>query len=569
MNTYKTILSACMLSILSACSMFEVDKDNLYSTDRLYSDPAFAEGLLLQAYNGLPLTKYSFDETATDDAVTNDKQSDYLKMSTGQWTSIFNPMDSWGTAYSQIAYLNKFINIIDKVEWSWESENRNKLFAQKYAAEAHALRAFYHFQVLQNHGGVSSEGQITGIPFLNEAPEAQDAGTWNKKRDSYRESVNKILSELDLGNELPWKYEDNGDSDHDRIFGSKYKNRVDGSIVMALKARVALHGASPAFNNGEYDQELLNKALSAAAMLIEKIGGIAELTDGGLLSDPVFYNEDDDRNKTESIWRGNYFKSRSMEGDNFPPSLYGNGRVNPTQNFVDVFPDMYGTPIQDNNSIYDETTPYENRDPRLTASVYYNGSKMKGSVLNTIDDPKNGINKQTNSTRTGYYLKKCLREDASVDPTAGIDQIHIRPLIRYTEMFLIYAEAANELWGPMSSSTSIGSAKDVIKAIRQRAGIVDDRYIDKCITKEQMRELIRNERRIELSFEGFRFWDMRRWGLQMDEPAKGIYATKTSDGYKYESVVVEERKYSPYMQFGPIPNNEILKASELIQNKGW
>jgi len=79
-----------------------------------------------------------------------------------------------------------------------------------------------------------------------------------------------------------------------------------------------------------------------------------------------------------------------------------------------------------------------------------------------------------------------------------------------------------------------------------------------------MRDLIRNERRLELCFEGFRFWDIRRWNLKLDEPAMGAVL---EDGV-YSSVEVEERAYDDYMHYGPIPYSEVLKFS-FVQNQGW
>ena len=85
-----------------------------------------------------------------------------------------------------------------------------------------------------------------------------------------------------------------------------------------------------------------------------------------------------------------------------------------------------------------------------------------------------------------------------------------------------------------------------------------------------MRELIRNERRIELSFEGFRFWDLRRWKAPLTAEAKGMNITADKDGNKvYTPVDVEDRDYKDYMYYGPIPYSEVLKFTELKQNKGW
>jgi hypothetical protein len=141
--------------------------------------------------------------------------------------------------------------------------------------------------------------------------------------------------------------------------------------------------------------------------------------------------------------------------------------------------------------------------------------------------------------------------------------------MRYTELFLNYAEAANEAWGPTGVGTNATySAKDVVAAIRKRAGITQpDAYLNTITTKEAMRALIRNERRLELCFEGFRFWDIRRWGQPLTEAAKGVSINITATTFNY--VDVEPRVYQPYMQYAPLPEQEVLKFPALEQNAGW
>lgn len=206
-------------------------------------------------------------------------------------------------------------------------------------------------------------------------------------------------------------------------------------------------------------------------------------------------------------------KSNSKK-DNYPPSLYGSGRINPTRNFVDAFPMVNGYPIADSKSEYNAANPYADRDPRLAAYVTYNGMKSglsNGTVTTAVDGTNNdALNKLTgSSTRTGYYLRKLLRQDISLDPNGTTEEYHYTPRIRYTEMFLLYAEAANEAWGPTGNGSHGYSAYDVVKAIRNRAGIGienGDAYLESVKgDKDKMRELIRNERRIELSFEGHRY----------------------------------------------------------------
>ena len=94
--------------------------------------------------------------------------------------------------------------------------------------------------------------------------------------------------------------------------------------------------------------------------------------------------------------------------------------------------------------------------------------------------------------------------------------------------------------------------------------------IKEKISKEKMRELIRNERRLELCFENHRFWDLRRWLAPLNETAKGVNITKAEDGsLDYKIIDVEKRDYKDYMYYGPIPYSEIMKWSNLQQNYGW
>lgn len=124
-------------------------------------------------------------------------------------------------------------------------------------------------------------------------------------------------------------------------------------------------------------------------------------------------------------------------------------------------------------------------------------------------------------------------------------------------------------WGPTGKGTHSYSAYDVIKKIRERAGLGSngsDPYLEECAeSSDKMRELIRNERRLELCFEGFRFWDVRRWKLDLNEPVYGLQW----NGSSYDKIQVEERSYEDYMYYSPIPNSEVLKYDNLVQNKGW
>jgi len=267
------------------------------------------------------------------------------------------------------------------------------------------------------------------------------------------------------------------------------------------------------------------------------------------------------------LWRGTIVNTSTLEIANYPPSLFGNGRVNPTQNLVDAFPMANGYPITNPASGYVATNPYANRDPRLRNYIVVDGTTMRSTTIRTkSDNPTNdAVDYLPTSTRTGYYMRKLLNENVNANPSGINTAKHYPVHIRYTELFLIYAEAANEAWGPEGKGTFGFSARDVLAAIRKRAGITQpDVYLTSITGKDDMRKLIRNERRLELSFEGFRFWDLRRWKENLTEPAKGVIITNNVFNIR----TVENRQYSDFMYYGPIPILEALKAN-LQQNKGW
>ncbi len=228
-----------------------------------------------------------------------------------------------------------------------------------------------------------------------------------------------------------------------------------------------------------------------------------------------------------------------MEEENFPPSHFGDGRLNPSQELVDAFPASDGYPI-DQSGVYDPLNPYENRDERFAEYIFIMAARFKGSPIFThTGDPIDGINAQETSTRTGYYLRKFMNESVLLDPTLSRSK-HFYTYIRATEVFLNFAEAANEFGGPGYVYNGF-SALDVMHAIRKRAGINNKNYLD-GLDQAGLREAIRNERRIELCFEGHRFWDIRRWNLtdKMTQSVSGITIAPDST---YSIQTVADRVY--------------------------
>lgn len=580
---FSLLLGSAVL--ITSCDMLEPENDNHSTFDRVYDEPAFAEGLLIKAYTYIPTNDYTWDEVATDDAVTNNKFSSFMRMATGEWSALYNPQSNWDNCNRGILYINQFLDIVDDITWKWTNEEQNALFIRRLKGEAYGMRGLLKYYLLRNHGGIGTSGELLGTPIYNEFLKTQE--DYSKPRASFVDAVNSAYADfeealkylpLNYGNlsnlaALPADFSGITNIDnYNTVFGDFSQQRMSGSIVKAMKARLALLTASPAFNLTN-DKSLWEKAANYTAELLDPINGPTGLYSKGHIFylkaqvDEALLTSGDKKDLPEILWRRPYFDDRSRETDNFPPSLYGNGRINPTQNLVDAFPMQNGYPIDDAKSGFDPLNPYKGRDPRLDLYVVYNGSKMKNVAINTqLEGGTDGLDATQTSTRTGYYLRKMLREDASANPASPSNQRHFNTHIRYTELFLNYAEAANEAWGPNGKGSSAYSAKDVIAAIRKRAGIKQpDEYLASISDQVQMRNLIKNERRLELCFEGFRFWDLRRWKEDLTVPAKGVRI----EGNSYNYFTVEPRAYNnEYMHYGPIPDKEIVKFN-LIQNKGW
>lgn len=582
----KVILFIASALMLSACDdLFEPAIENFQGVEHMYNDAEYARGILHNVYSLIP-GYYDNSEYGTDDAVTNQPSNVYLQMATGAWTtSSYNPLNQWTNSNGALQYINLFLKNAEHVKWS-NDEELNKLFAQRLVGEAYGLRAMFHYYLLRAHAGFSANGELLGIPLLTEFQTVES--NFNQPRASFQACIEQIYNDLsEAEKRLPYEYEDvaGGVPDdfqglttdvgkYNTVMGAKARQLFNGIIARAYRVRTALLAASPLFQDPS-NTATWEDAANAAAAVIEYKGGLSGLAaDGVEYYSPTIVNSIvDGANPKEILWRENKGSGdNNQESQNFPPSLYGNGYMNPSQNLVEAFPMANGYPITDLvNSGYVANNPYAGRDPRLGKYILYNGSVIneKSVTINITPGNQDGVNVTENrSTRTGYYMKKRLRMDVNCNPAATSKQPHYNPRIRYTEMYLAYAEAANEAWGPKNGNGRSFTAYDVIKAIRKRAGVggANDGYLEVCAAdRNKMRELIRNERRLELCFEGVRFWDLRRWKANLNEPVYGI----SWNNNNYQRITVEERSYEDYMYCCPIPNSEILKYSNLIQNKGW
>ena len=594
MKIKNILILAILAGSFCACSdLINPSVQNAQSAEQMFEDAASAQGILGYGYANLPFETKSTTDIATDDAVTNDLGSGYRSMAQGTWAANNDPMSQWQARRITIQYMNIFLQNAHNVQWSSDPK-RQAMFVDKLRGEALALRALNMYYLLRNHAGWTSDGRLLGVPVILE-PEGFDSD-FNQPRATFQECVNQIYADVDEAmsllpfdyvqltddNAVPQKYQALGVTyaqEYNVVFGDTFRGRISGRIAQTIKALTALLAASPAYAEGT--EVTYADAAREAAEVLKHINGVAGMDPTGyrwFMEKKTLDALGSGECPPEILWRGSMNKGTedyafglNQEVQNYPPTLYGNGRINPTQNLVDAFPMANGYPITDPSSGYSASDPYAGRDPRLAEYVLYNGVTYNGAqiITGTYSSDNNGLNKISTSTRTGYYLRKLLRDDCNANPSAQNPQYHYPVYIRYTEIFLAYAEAANEAFGPTGKGDLGYSAYDVIKALHDRAGVGND-YLDSIQgDQDKMRELIRNERRIELCFENKRFWDMRRWKLDLTETAKGMKIDQNGGALQYTVIDVEPRNYTDHMYYGPIPETEVLKWSNLDQNKGW
>ena len=594
MKIKNILILAILAGSFCACSdLINPSVQNAQSAEQMFEDAASAQGILGYGYANLPFETKSTTDIATDDAVTNELGSAYRSMAQGTWAANNDPMSQWQARKITIQYMNIFLQNAHDVQWSSDPK-RQAMFVDKLRGEALALRALNMYYLLRNHAGWTSDGRLLGVPIILE-PEGFDSD-FNQPRATFQECVDQIYADVDEAMALlpfdyvqltddsavPQKYQDLGVAyaqEYNVVFGDTFRGRISGRIAQTIKALTALLAASPAYAEGT--NVTYTDAANEAAAVLKHINGVAGM-------DPTGYKWFMDKKTLDALgsgecppeilWRGSMNKGTedyafglNQEVQNYPPTLYGNGRINPTQNLVDAFPMANGYPITASGSGYSAQNPYADRDPRLSEYIMYNGTVYRDTeiITGSYSTDDNGLNRISNSTRTGYYLRKLLRDDCDPNSTTQLAQYHYPVYIRYTEIFLNYAEAANEAWGPTGTGSFGYSAYDVIKALHDRAGVGND-YLDSIQgDKEKMRELIRNERRIEMCFENKRFWDMRRWKLDLTEPAYGVRIEQSGSSLIYNEFEVEPRNYKSHMYYGPIPETEVLKWSNLDQNQGW
>ena len=541
---------------LSSCNGFlDREEDSFIDKTATFDSYNRTKQYLTYAYTLLPdgLNRFSREAmlaSATDDAEFAIESAEIQQFNNGSWNALNNPDDVWNRYYSGISKCctllenTNHVNLdISRLDPDKQVEYANSLKdIRMWRAEARFLRAYFHFELLKRYGPIPI---VTSTLSINGNYE-------NTPRPTMKEVVDFIAKECDIAADTleltPWRNVNDA-------FG-----RATKGAALALKSRLLLYAASPLYvdfgdtneANKPTDVALWKSAADAAKAVID-------LNQYELASSYADLFKNDFQNK-EYIFVRRYAANSDFEKSNFPVSFGGKGGTNPSQNLVDDYEMLDGTPF-DWNDPAKAAQPFENRDARLGATILMNMTPFKGKKVATYPEGADA-SPNPNATKTGYYLRKFLNEDVNIQ-TGGSSSGHVVPLFRLAEIYLNYVEALNECY-PTNPDIAL-----YLNKVRNRASLPNV----SALSQEQMRAVIQHERRVELAFEEHRSWDVRRWKIAsstLGTPLMGVQIErKPLGGYTYMPVKVEQRVFQPKMYWYPIPQSEVLKLKQWKQNNGW
>ncbi|HRP30257.1 MAG TPA: RagB/SusD family nutrient uptake outer membrane protein [Agriterribacter sp.] len=554
MNTKIVVATGIFLAgvFLSSCSKV-LDKAPLdsYTDESVWKDLKLAEAYANNIYNVLPTFTVDWGNSLNRSVVLSSACDEGFSKFTDGYIcgartvlnkGLLSPdnagsFDIWSKNYTQIQNANIFLSKIDGVPGDDAYRNRIK-------GEVTFLRAYAYFQLISDYGGVP----LIKAPFdLN--------SDFNVARSSFEDCVKFISDELDAAAAL-------------LANTNSQTGRASASLALAIKSRLLLYAASPLWNPTN-DQAKWTAASNAAKAVID-LPGYSLYT--GRYADLFTTKNSELIGVHLSGYQGEWDAFTGLEMMCFPNGYHGWAAFAPTQGLVDAFGTADGKYITDPTSGYNPQNPYANRDPRFYADIIFDG-RPSGNPAYFPDrttteaqfyeggyDSEQGYDTWNNSL-TRYAFRKYMDTTFNFNATTQTNKFWI--LARLGEIYLNYAEAEFYLGHEATTRTYLDK-------IRERAGITTP------LTESggALEARLRNERQVELAFEGHRYYDVRRWKiaeLTENQPVRQVIITRNANTgvktYTYQDI--EPRSFDKTKHYlMPIPRTEINRTG-LQQNPGY
>ncbi|HEX3009831.1 MAG TPA: RagB/SusD family nutrient uptake outer membrane protein [Bacteroidales bacterium] len=528
-----------LIALLGSCSDLDLDPTDRFSDAAVWKSKTTLDSYVTGFYAHMRDNSQLYANDLTD------CYSDILKSTSwDQYNHYYNKvllqgeyiksadagsLDKWGN-YVRIKRQNEFLrDALDKGSQLGED------FIKIRIAEVRFIRAFAYFQMARVYGGVVIRDEIGGLDSRDEKDKARatEAETWDF-----------ILNDLKLAAEdLPEKWD------------SEWTGRATKAAAFGLLSRCALYAKKwdvaieAAKNTKKTGGDLLT---SYADVFTTPVESNKEVLFAVSFSDPVLHQFD-----------RNYRPSGDV--DTYSEAV-------PTSELVDSYEMADGTPFSWSTFGND---PYVGREPRFYASILYNGAPWEGRTIESFVGGKDGFQEwkpagAITSTVTGYYMRKYLQEGRKYLINQS-DQPDI--IIRYAEVLLNLAEALAEQDFASNETQALAALNEVRNRV-SLPGIKADQVSD----KESFMSFVRHERMIELAFEGFRYWDLRRWRLAEsvinNKTAHGVKITKNTDGsFTYDQIDCDgglTRYFDSKYYLMSIPESERLNNTLIgPNNPGW
>lgn len=545
------LLSAGLLTTTS-CDFMDCDESDNYTLQEIQGSYNRVKQFVTSIYGYLPSdfcnTHGAMLDATTDDAIHVYESSAIQRIVNGTWSANYTVDDKFAYYYNAIHDANYYLTTLSGLTFdTWENGDDYQDWMQNYdnyQYQVRFLRAYFYFELVRRY---------QNVPLITK-PLSQTE-TNQIEPSSAQEVLKFIINECtEIAPKLPIK---------STSIAQAENGRATRAMAMALKSRAALYAASPLYNtNG--DNAKWTEAAKASHDIIASAGelGLGLDTYANLFKSKNY-------NSKEVILCRPTGTSKTFEQANYPMGVTGgNTTTCPTENLASAFEMKDGRAFDWNDPTM-KANPYKDRDPRFYLTIVHNG--MLWPAKKAVDISEGGANglPLTNATTTGYYLRKYVDNSISFEAASTTAATHHNwILFRYAEVLLNYAEAMIHVNGncDYKDATYTMSAREALNAVRKRAGIPE---VAAC-SQDEFLTRVKHERRVEMAFEGQRFWDLRRW-KNLDE-TKNIYAVRIThhDGVlSYEKTLLSERSVSNKLYFYPIANVELFKNKKLVQNSGW
>lgn len=607
------------MQLLTSCvDYLDKESDTELTLPMVFEDKTRTEGWLANVYSHVPDPYWGYARKLGWDILSDDmtaserwRQWDWkvIPMLLGEWT----PSTDWdGNYWSRLPQLIREANIFIENVHPLPDQGISATEVTYMKAEMRFMIAYYYYLLSNTYGPVPFKPNYI-------APTDFNLADLMEGQRPYYEVVDWVDKELkEVAEILPAKYTE----------ARKY-GRATSIMCLAVRARMLLFAASPLVNgNPDYanhknkDGENLFSTTADKTKWAYAAQACKELIDAAEAAGHKLYTEKNDDGTIDPFMSyQNLFLTRYDEGNTeilfarpggseygeyekhaTPAASGGSGGLGVTQSLVDAFFMENGLPINDDNSEYMETgysvsdetrdntvwdtevnggaiskkntyNMYCHREPRFYITVSYNNSyftqeKREFNFFNgSADNPHTH-----DAPQNGYLIRKKISPDLNVKQ--GTYKYRPGIVYRLGEAYLNYAEALNE------SDPGNGDILVYLNKIRERAGIrqyttgaTDDNFIHVDLNDQaEMRKLIRAERRVELSCEGIRYDDLRRW-KEAENVLNGDFYGMNFSGKDNSSFYVRtpylKRVYKKAYYWFPIHQSEIDKNDKLVQSPYW